>query len=382
MATEHDLQLDTVDEAVLVPIVARALGQARLALGPWHWTPIATDLYLAGRTLVRCSGTALTGGAVVPWSLVLKIVRRPLSAVGGTHWDREARAYRSGLLADLPGGLAAPRCLAADTGVDGAIWLWLEDVVDRYGGRWPLAQYGRAARHLGRFNGAYLIGCPLPDYPWLVQCWTERHSEPAKIPEGLVEIEALADDARVRRAFPAPLLTAMPRLLRDQPLLVALLERLPATLCHHDAARANLLARRTGRTLETVAIDWESLGVGALGAEIATLVCGTIRRGDYPAGRVAALDRVVFAGYLRGLRDAGWLGDPALARFGYVAAVALRWFLLPDTLRVLSGRARANRGRAQESEVRAVQQLVLLSQFVLERAEEARGLARHHGLLP
>lgn len=382
MAAEHDPQLDAVDEAMLAPIVARALDQARVALGPWRWAPIATDLYLAGRTLVRCSGTALTGGAVVPWSLVLKIVRRPPPAAGGADWDREARAYRSGLLADLPGGLAAPRCLAAETGTDGASWLWLEDIADRYGGRWPLAQYGRAARHLGRFNGAYLTGRPLPTFPWLVRRWTERHSEPAKIPAALADLATLMADPRVRRVFPAPLLAAMPRLLRDQPLLVALLERLPATLCHHDAARANLLARRAGRTLETVAIDWESLGAGAIGAEIATLVCGTIRRGDYPAGRVAALDRVVFAGYLRGLRDAGWPGDPALARLGYAAAVALRWFLLPDTLSVLSGRARAIRGRAREPEGRAARQLVLLSRFVLERAGEMRGLGRRHGLLP
>ena len=380
MAVGHDPRLDALDEASLAPIVARALGRERVALGPWRCAPLATDLYRAERTIARCAGTGRAGDDPRPWSLVLKIVRPPPEADEG--WDREACAYRSGLLADLPGGLAAPRCLAVETDTAGAAWLWLEDVADRFGGRWPLAQYGRAARHLGQFNGAYLAGCPLPTDPWLVRRWTERHSEPAKIPGALSEIATLTGHPRARQAFPVSVLEAMPRLLRDQPVFVGLLDRLPQTLCHHDAARANLLARRAGRVLETVAIDWESLGPGTVGADIASLVCGTIRRGDYPARRADALDRAVFGGYLRGLRDAGWAGDPDLVRLGFVAAVGLRWFLLPDTLRVLTGGARAFRGRVRESEARAAHEFVLLSRFVLERAAEARDLGRRLGLLP
>jgi len=380
MAMGHDPLLNELDEARLAPLVARALGRERVALGAWRWAPLATDLYHAERTLARCTGTARAGGELVPWSLVLKIVRPPPGA-GDDGWDREACAYRSGLLADLPGGLAAPRCLAVDTGADGSAWLWLEDVADRFGGRWPLAQYGRAARHLGQFNGAYLAGRQLPTDPWLVRQWTTRHSEPAKMPAAVAELATLMDDPRARQAFPAPLLAAMPRLLHDEPRFVDLLARLPQTLCHHDAARANLLARRAGRALETVALDWESLGPGTVGADLASLVCGTIRRGDFPARRAAALDRAAYAGYSHGLRDAGWAGDPDLVRLGYAAAVALRWFLLPDTLRVLTGGARAFRGRARESEARATHEFVLLSRFVLERAAEARELARRHGLL-
>lgn len=54
-------------------------------------------------------------------------------------------------------------------------------------------------------------------------------------------------------------------------IFIANLSRLPQTLCHHDAVRSNLIARRRpdGAT-EIVAIDWESTGPGAVGAEIAT----------------------------------------------------------------------------------------------------------------
>lgn len=113
------------------------------------------------------------------------------------------------------------------------VWLWLEDVVDCYGRRWPLAQYGRAAYHLGQFNGAYLVSHPLPSVPWLMQRWTERHSESEKIPAGLAELERLVGNARVRQAFPATAIAQMSQLLRDQPHFVEILSRLPQTLYHH-----------------------------------------------------------------------------------------------------------------------------------------------------
>jgi Ser/Thr protein kinase RdoA (MazF antagonist) len=215
--------------------------------------------------------------------------------------------------------------------------------------------------------------------------WAEHHSEPWKIPQALPQIEALASNARARRAFPVPIVDLAPRLLRDEPTFIGVLARLPQTLCHHDAARANLFARQCADgTIETVAIDWEAVGPGTVGAEIATLVFGTMRRGDFSAERATELDRDVFAGYLAGLRDAAWQGDPDLVRLGYTAAVALRWFLLRGTLRALTGDgAPAIRGRAgTESRERALEQFILLSVFLLECADEARRLARRFALIP
>jgi hypothetical protein len=37
---------------------------------------------------------------------------------------------------------------------------------------------------------------------------------------------------------------------------------------------------------------------------------------------------MVFAGYLDGLRDAGWQGDPRQVRLGYTAAVTLRCLVM------------------------------------------------------
>lgn len=129
--------------------------------------------------------------------------------------------------------------------------------------------------------------------------------------------------------------------------------------------------------METVALDWENIGLGSVGAEIATLVFGTMRRCEFDAERAAELTQVVFAGCVAGLREAGWQGHVEHVRLGYTAAVALRWTLLARTLRVLVEGApllRTSQGRRLSSD-QVARQWVRLSEFLLDRAHEARRLA-------
>jgi hypothetical protein len=153
---------------------------------------------------------------------------------------------------------------------------------------------------------------------------------------------------------------------------------LPQTLCHHDAARSNLIGRRRGEgAIEIVAIDWESTGPGAIGAEIATLVSGSLRKGDFPAARASELDAAVFDAYLSGLRDAGWAGDPTVARLGYTMSLALRCWFVRDTLRNLTDREAGPRlGRALDVRpAEALRAFTAIASFLLDRADEARELA-------
>jgi hypothetical protein len=94
---------------------------------------------------------------------------------GHHYWKREALLYESGLLDDLPTGLMAPRCFGVVEQPDGEYWLSLEEVNDDVGARWPLAHYGVVAHHLGLFNGAYLMGRPIPCEPpttlWSPTTW-------------------------------------------------------------------------------------------------------------------------------------------------------------------------------------------------------------------
>jgi len=368
-----------LDDALLTGIARRALGAPEATLLHHEIVPLDYDAYLPGRTVARVTGHAEVEGRRVPWSAVLKWTDSPLTTPtapieGGR---REARAYRSGIL-DLERGLRVPRAYEIDLADDGHVALWLEDVRARGPDRWPLDMYAKAAHALGRFNGAYLVR-PLPDHPWLVSDWAERQSEPVDLAAGLAEIATWASDDRARQALGGDVGQRAARMLQDQQRFIADLSRLPQTLCHHDAARSNLVARRrwAGAT-EIVAIDWESLGPGAVGADIATLVSGSLRKGDFPAEHAAQLDSAVFDGYLAGLRQAGWTGDARIARLGYATSLALRCWFVRDTLRNLSDPdARPIFGRARDvAPGDVLSSFVLITRFLLDRADEARALLR------
>jgi hypothetical protein len=379
---------DALDDGTISRIARRAVGDENARLLDWRSEAVAYDAWLPGRTLTRVRGTARSStGHRVVWSAILKTTDPPSITPGAAveGGRREALAYRSGLLDDIPGGLKAARAFEVDLTEGGGVRLWLEDVVDDFDERWPLEQYRQVARHLGRFNAASLAGGGLQAPPWLKGGWAEYHSAPATIPEALLEVESLSRDERVDRAFGTDISAPAARLLKDQERFIELLADLPQALCHHDAQRANLFARRhNDGSTETIAIDWESIGPGAVGAEIATLVSGTIGRGDWPAERASELDSEVFAGYVEGLRDADWAGDENVVRLGYAAGLALRWWRLRATLRALTDpEVPAVLGRARDVPRReALLSFVSFARYLLDRADEARELAGRRGFSP
>jgi len=150
-------QLDAIDTAMLTPLVQRALGQPTIQVIEWDVQQIHGGI---GGGVFASAVYCLTGQGrdqdqTIPWSLILKTFspRDAADPRSPYYPQREAEAYKSGWLDDLPGGLAAPACYGVVEYPDGETWVWLEQVVDDFGGRWPLERYGLAARHLGLFNG-------------------------------------------------------------------------------------------------------------------------------------------------------------------------------------------------------------------------------------
>ncbi len=102
--------------------------------------PVSLGLY-------RFEGTGQDRDQAVPWSVILKLIQSPAN-VGWvdmgegedqTHWNywkRETLVYQSDLLETLPEGMVAPRCFGWVELPGNIAGLWLEDVVDSYGGVW------------------------------------------------------------------------------------------------------------------------------------------------------------------------------------------------------------------------------------------------------
>jgi hypothetical protein len=311
-----------VDRPYLTDLVQKALDHPALQIIDWKVQQFHGGMEWDS-AIFRFQGKAMDGNETIPWSLILKAVKPTEKAgdPGGIwYWKREALAYQTGMLHRLPGGnVTAPACYEVRERPDGSIWLWMEDVKDDIANPWPLEHYGVAARHLGQFNGAYLTGQAIPSEPWITRNWLRMYVENAA--EMIAFVRSNPNHPTVMHIFPGDTVAQVLAIWEQHAQILDVLENLPQVFCHQDAFRRNLFARG-GRT---VAIDWGYMGTAPVGAELVALVAASLGFLEIPSDRVMELDRLCFEGYLQGLGDAGWKGDPKLVRTGYVVSLLLRY---------------------------------------------------------
>lgn len=99
------------------------------------------------------------------------------------------------------------------------------------------------------------------------------------------------------------------------------LAALPQTFCHLDAFRRNVMARKSAAgSYDSVFLDWDFSGLGAIGADIAPLAFASIIFFEVPIEQFETLEQHVPTGYLAGLADVDCRLDPGQIRLGYAAA--------------------------------------------------------------
>ncbi len=375
---EQPHRLQAINQTILTPLVRQALGNDALVVTNWTYQPIYGGAGLLAH-IYRIAGDAQAGEQVVPWSLILKISQTALGSPDPTHtryWKREPLVYQSGFLEQLVDGLVAPRCYAVHEPTAGEAWIWLEELHDADGPRWSLERYGLAARHLGAFNGYYLTQELVPNAPWVSYQWI--HAWLAQTESVMAQFAELLRQPLAQCFYPAEIAKAYQRLWGERERFLSAIDRLPQTLCHRDANRGNLFARRDPDGREhTVAIDWSDVGIGPLGQELASFVLSPAIFYKLDMVDLPHLDRIAFEGYLTGLRAAGWAGSAQLVRLGYTSAAFLRYGLgviqfLPLFL------DDQQRGLVEQSFGHPVKEvashMVPINQFLLRLADEAQGL--------
>lgn len=315
--------IESIDQATLNPVVRQVLAEETATV--INWTHEALTGGFSGAGVYRIAGRAQTGAGSREWSLILKILspaQGGLSPADFNYWQREALLYQSGLLADLPDDLLAPRCFAIAPQPDQSQWLWLEDMGVGAEDEWPLAQYGNAARHLGQMNGAYLTDRPLPQQPWFRLA--DVRERIALAAPGIPELSQLRQHPLFVELLTGNRVERIMQLWGERDHLLAALDKLPLTFCHRDAFRRNLMLRDANGRAQTVALDWGGAGLGLLGEELIPLFAATLSFVAIDIARIPEMDRLIFEGYVAGLRDAGWRGDTQLVRFGFAALAALK----------------------------------------------------------
>ena len=237
-------------------------------------------------------------------------------------WRTEAEIYASPLGEFLPPGLRLPTVYAVDELGDERLVIWMEDVPTRTD-PWQRADYAAAARVLGRLAGRF------PDHrtPAGVSVPRRDFRRYAAGRLGEEVLPRLRSDEPWRHPALAhhvdPALRAdLQSLAATLPMLLDRLDLLPRTLAHGDACPQNLLRPRNGD--ELVAIDWQFVGVCALGTDAAQLLAGNAEAGELEASVLPDLLDLIIDNYAAGLQDEG--SDVAFAdiRFGVIANLVVR----------------------------------------------------------
>jgi hypothetical protein len=192
----------------------------------------------------------------------------------------------------------------------------LEQVQDQLWGKWPLAQHLQVARDMGRFNGAF--GGAVPPESWLSRRWIQQDVE--RFGARIMTITDFLDHPWLREWLHPAKINLQHRLWNVRESLFAQLDSLPQTLCHLDAFRRNCFVTPQG----TVAIDWSFVGEGPIGADFSALFWVNAIFQEIDLQDAAGTAEKLLQAYLNGLQDAGWQGDPLVARRGCVIALALR----------------------------------------------------------
>lgn len=376
--------LQAIDPEILTQVARQSLNAPDLRLADWSVAPLRHEKVLETTGgLYRFQGNGWIGSQKMPWSAILKIVLRPEEGCDMPqelcYWRREPLVYQSEMLAALPEPIHAPRCYGVSQHADGN-WIWLEDIQESADTDWSLEQFQRAARRLGQFAGAYLTGTPIPNFPWLCGSlfrafyadgdWWARFTDPTSANNAWQR-------SLVQAVYPEALRARVLRIWSEKREWIAANERLPQVFCHNDAHRRNLLWRQDAGQEALVAIDWAFCGPGGLGNDLGELIGTSLSYFAFDPSRAGELETAVLAGYISGLRDAGWEGDTRLARLGYLIALALYWGgTLPCEVALAQpGESRVNveakYGRSLSDILPGWRQL---AEFALDRADEARRL--------
>ena len=386
MAGEVTVSVSVADQAEVADVARRVMRDPAAELLEWTAAPLGhVGVIDTTGGLYRVAGRVRSDSAEVSWSCVLKVLSRSsLEECGDPaswcYWRREAAFYGSELATGLPEPLRVPRAYGVIDRADG-VHVWMEHVAAR-DRRWGVEDFGRAARAAGLSAGAYLVGRPLPDEPWLTRgflrslladggFWATRmHPETGD-----------AWRSPLVERFGARTRERVLQLWTDRDVLLSIMEQLPQVFGHGDLHPRNILLAPEGD--EIVAVDWAFCGAFPLGNDLADLVYLAAWFCDVEIAELATLEQVAFAAYEDGLRAAGWDGDRRLVRLGFATAVALRLGACMPGWAV--GRLGPKQARSSEllygRPVDAVLAAwIALEDCCLDLAEEARALAVELGL--
>lgn len=323
-----------LDNATLEPVVRGVLGDDSASPKPgWVAKPIGGSVGLGTLGIFHISGEATTNSGITVWSVVAKVM--DLEAVSTQQAaflhispTREVLAYESGLFESISSessfdiGFRAAKHYGVTEIADLGSILWVEDLSMAPPPPWEDEIYPEIARQIGRFNANWDLNPP-DRQPWFVEDILTVRLEPQLL--GFGSVGDYLDDPLVKLAFPPENLDRLSRLIDEMPSVISLLAKGSNPLSHLDAQPRNLFPMPLENGgIETVAIDWASVGYAPMGMDAPLLVGSSMTWHEFDPEHGTSLHVQALDGYLGGLADMDWQGDTNLVRLAYMTGAVMR----------------------------------------------------------
>lgn len=313
-------QITAQDHDELRPIVSQIVADEATPIGPVTATKIGRSAGHATAGIFHVMGVARTRSGERTWSAVVKALGAPdhLSPVSEEDPYRELEVYRSGIFADVCGGVRAARCYAIQPR-DTLQLLWLEDLSGAPQPPWDSGQFPETACHLGQFNG-YWPEQVLPQWDWLSRRGFRSAFTGNKLfQETFERFPAQQENPWMRRFAPPPAAQALMQLWQQCDGLLMQTEGTSKGICHRDCHPKNLFPMHDASgDSYTIGIDWTKVGIANLGIDIGHLLASPMTWLEVTPDEARALRDPIFDAYLLGLTDAGWSGNEDGVRLTYL----------------------------------------------------------------
>ncbi|MGE7837670.1 phosphotransferase [Viridibacillus arvi] len=316
-----------VDMEILHQCVSKILNVRVNCVKNWGLEPIVCkSLNFTTEGIYRIHGIADIMGKEVPWSLVVKIIKPGQVEMNDpwyhNYWKREALVNQSDILVNLPHVINTSKCYNVEEKTDGSVWIWMEEIIEDSIKIWTENDYAFVARQLGFFNGAYVTGHTLPEQTWICRNWLESWISGCK---------RYASDPTVYYPQIQPGLNleniwnSYTCLNNNMNKHLQTLSKLPRVLAHQDLSRQNMFINiYQGEEKVLTFIDWQFLSISGLGEDLGKLYGVAMSQGNIQSEQGDYYQKLLFKNYIEGLKDAGWIGDITLPRYGFCTSVALR----------------------------------------------------------
>jgi hypothetical protein len=318
----------------LLPLVRGILDDDSASPKPgWTAKPIGGSVGLGTLGIFHISGEATTNSDIAEWSVVAKVM--DLEAVSNQQAaflhispTREVLAYESGLVESITSessaniGFRAAKHYGVTEIADLGSILWVEDLSKAPPPPWGDEIYTEIARQIGRFNANWELNPP-DRQSWFVEDILTVRLEPQLV--GFGSIGANLDDPLVKLAFPPDNLKHFESLSDTLPSVISVLSQGSNPLSHLDAQPRNLFpVPLENGGIETVAIDWASVGYAPMGMDAPLVVGSSMTWYEFDAEHGTSLHVQAMAGFIDGLADMDWQGDTGLVRLAYMTGALMR----------------------------------------------------------